>query len=59
MIINSNKVLLAIGVLGFAAGAYMLVSNVFFDKDFSYVAVIAGLISPLYSYVFWNRGKSK
>lgn len=57
MILSGNKVLFIAGVLGFMAAIYMIISNIFFNKDFSVIAIGAGLISPLYFYILRIKEK--
>lgn len=59
MILSGNKVLFIAGVLGFMAAIYMIISNIFFNKDFSVIAIGAGLISPIYFYILRTKEKSK
>jgi len=59
MILSGNKVLFIAGVLGFMAAIYMIISNIFFNKDFSAIAIGAGLISPLYFYILRTKDKLK
>lgn len=54
-----DKVLAVVGILGFLAAVYMLVSNIYFNKDFSLVAIIAGFISPLLTVMTWDNIKKK
>lgn len=44
---NGDTILIAAGVLGFIAAIYMIISNIFFNKDYSAVAIGAGLVSIL------------
>lgn len=55
----SDKVLAAVGILGLLAAIYMLISNIFFNKDFSIVAIIAGFMSPLLTVMTWDGIKKK
>ncbi|MDF2890246.1 MAG: hypothetical protein K0R80_613 [Clostridia bacterium] len=56
---NMNKVLIAAGILGFIAAVYMIISNTFYNKDFSTVAIAAGFISPISTFLLWSKDKAK
>lgn len=58
MNINGNKIIIAVGILGLLASVYMIVADVFYNKDFSIIAIVAGLVTPIYLLLF-NKGKSK
>jgi hypothetical protein len=54
-----NKVLIAAGILGFIAAVYMTISNAFYNKDYSTVAIAAGFISPISTFLLWSKDKAK
>jgi hypothetical protein len=56
---NINKLLIAAGILGFAAAIYMIISNVFYNKDYTAVAIAAGFISPISTFLLWTKDKAK
>jgi hypothetical protein len=56
---NINKLLIAAGILGFAAAIYMIISNVFYNKDYAAVAIAAGFISPISTFLLWTKDKAK
>lgn len=57
MNLSSIKFTIVIGILGFLAGVYMIIANVFLSKEYSIIAIIAGLISPLYILFLKNSSK--
>jgi hypothetical protein len=58
MNIDGDKILIAVGILGFIAAIYMIIANIYFNKDYSYIAIGAGLISLLSLFLIKNN-KSK